>query len=301
MNKRYALAAAGTLVAALSPGLHAQSAPVAKDVTVLSYKIHYWEAGTGSPVLLLHGTGGEGARWMPNIKALAAEHHVYAIDQIGFGQSDKPLTNYHTGVMAEFATGFLKAVGVSKASVVGQSMGGNVALYMAVHYPQMVDHLVMVDGGGFRAANAPAPAAPATPNWHARQIANAATKEESLEYLKLLYYDNSIITEKMIEDNLILRLKSAFTIDKMSESGAKGLGVMTEDEVSALNLPTLIVWGNQDKIANPAGAERLHAAIKASRVVMIDKASHYPFLEQADQFNKLVLDFLKTGGTGATH
>jgi pimeloyl-ACP methyl ester carboxylesterase len=79
----------------------------------------------------------------------------------------------------------------------------------------------------------------------------------------------------------------------MSESGAKGLGVISEEEVTALNVPTLIVWGIQDKIANPAGADRLSAAIKGSRKVLIDKASHYPFIEQADQFNKLVLEFLK--------
>jgi 2-hydroxy-6-oxonona-2,4-dienedioate hydrolase len=264
--------------------------PVEKDVTVLTYKIHYWEAGRGAPVLLLHGTGGEGGRWMPNIKGLASDFHVFAIDQIGFGQSDKPLTNYHSGVMAEFAAGFLKAVGVPKANIVGQSMGAGVAIYMAVHYPQLVDHLVLVDGGGFRAANAAPPQGP--PNYHARQIANSATKEESLEYLKLLYYDDSRITDKMVEDNLVLRLKSAFTIDKLSEAGVKGLGGVTEEEGRAIASPTLIIWGIQDEVANPAGADRLNAAIPGSRKVMIDKASHYPFIEQADLFNRVVREFL---------
>jgi len=265
--------------------------PIEKDVTVLTYKIHYWEAGRGAPILLLHGTGGEGARWMPNITALAADFHVFAIDQIGFGQSDKPLTNYHSGVMAQFAVGFLKAVGVQKATMMGQSMGAGVAMYIAVNYPQLVDHLVLVDGGGFRSANAEAQPQGA-PNWHARQIANSATKEESLEYLKLLYYDHSRITDQLVEDNLILRLKSAFTIDKLSEAGAKGLGGITEEQVHSLHVPTLIVWGIQDKIANPAGADRLNAAIPGSRKVMIDKASHYPFIEQADQFNRIVREFL---------
>ena len=139
-----------TLVIAILVGasgaLHAQTTsvpvtPVEHDVTVLTYKIHYWEAGSGAPVLLLHGTGGEGARWMPNIKGLGSDFHVFAIDQIGFGGSDKPLANYHSGVMAEFAAGFLKAVGIERATIIGQSMGAGVALYMAVHYPQMVDHL----------------------------------------------------------------------------------------------------------------------------------------------------------------
>ena len=294
MIRRLTLATA--ILVWASGALHAQTTsapvtPVEHDVTVLTYKIHYWEAGSGAPVLLLHGTGGEGARWMPNIKGLGSDFHVFAIDQIGFGDSDKPLTNYHSGVMAEFAAGFLKAVGIERATIIGQSMGAGVALYMAVHYPQMVDHLVLVDGGGVRPAGAPATQGP--PNWHARQIANAATREESLEYLKLLYYDDSRITERMIDDNLILRLKSAFTIDKMSEAGAKGLGGVTEEDAHGIKVPTLVVWANQDEIANPAGADRLTAAIPGSRKVMIDKASHYPFIEQAEEFNQVVRDFLK--------
>ena len=68
----------------------------------------------------------------------------------GFGQSDKPLANYHTGMLAEFLAGFLKAVGVPKASLVGNSMGAGVALYTAVHFPDVVDRIVLADGGGFR-------------------------------------------------------------------------------------------------------------------------------------------------------
>ena len=105
--------------------------PAAKDATVFGYKLHYLEAGRGEPVILLHGTGGEGARWMPQIKGLSADFRVIALDQIGFGQSDKPLTTYHSGVFAEFLGGFLKAIGVPKATLIGQSMGANVALTLA--------------------------------------------------------------------------------------------------------------------------------------------------------------------------
>src|SRR4030095_234483 len=78
----------------------AQTEPVRKDIPVFSYKIHYLEAGRGTPVILLHGSGGEGARWMPTIKGLASEFRVIAPDQIGWGNSDKPMTIYHTRVLA---------------------------------------------------------------------------------------------------------------------------------------------------------------------------------------------------------
>jgi uncharacterized Ntn-hydrolase superfamily protein len=96
---------------------------------VLSFKIHYLEAGAGAPVVLLHGLGGDGSLWAPNIGPLAADFRIFALDQIGFGQSDKPLANYHTGMLSEFLVGFLKAIGVQKASLVGISMGGTVAAY----------------------------------------------------------------------------------------------------------------------------------------------------------------------------
>src|SRR5262249_49658897 len=148
----------------------AQVKQVEKDVTVFSYKIHYIEAGRGTPVILLHGMGGEGARWMPTIKGLASEFRVIAPDQIGWGASDKPMTLYHSGVFAEFLARFMREIGVPKAALVGQSMGAGVALQMAVHYPQLVDRMVLVNGGGFRSANDATPTG--ATDWHARQISN---------------------------------------------------------------------------------------------------------------------------------
>src|ERR1019366_2229226 len=79
-----------------------RAAAAGKDVTVLGFKLHYLEAGRGAPVVLLHGLGGDGSRWGPNIEPLAKDFHVFALDQIGFGESDKPLANYHTGMLADF-------------------------------------------------------------------------------------------------------------------------------------------------------------------------------------------------------
>src|SRR4030081_2908735 len=155
--------------------IHAQAdAGVAtRDVTVLGLKLHYLEAGRGAPVVLLHGLGGDGSRWGPNIEPLAKDFHVFALDQIGFGESDKPLANYHTGMLAEFLVAFLKAAGIPKASLVGNSMGAGVALYTAVHFPEMVERIVLADGGGFRSA-ASATAPPPTPDaLHRRQLQNS--------------------------------------------------------------------------------------------------------------------------------
>jgi 2-hydroxy-6-oxonona-2,4-dienedioate hydrolase len=301
--------AACTILAALVLTLSAQprsgsitGAPrvvsAAKDVTVLGFKLHYIEAGKGAPVVLLHGLGGDGSRWSPNIEPLARDFHVFALDQIGFGQSDKPLANYHTGMLAEFLVGFLKAVNVPKASLVGNSMGAGVALYTAAKFPDVVDRIVLADGGGFRAADrAAAPAAPPTAEQlHRQQIQNSVTREETREFFRILFHDKSRVTDKMVDDQLALRLRSAFTITKVQESGAKGLGSLTDEQVRGVTAPTLIVWGKYDELANPAGADRLERTIPGSRKVIIDDCGHMPQLEKADEFNRLVRDFLTARG-----
>src|SRR3989442_5431588 len=116
---------ASALMAALlisSTSAMAQIEPVKKDATVFSYKIHYVEAGRGAPVILLHGSGGEGARWMPTIKGLASEFRVIAPDQIGWGASGKPMTVYHNGVFTELLALLMRENRVSKASLVCPSL-----------------------------------------------------------------------------------------------------------------------------------------------------------------------------------
>jgi 2-hydroxy-6-oxonona-2,4-dienedioate hydrolase len=281
------------LVAALcAVAAQPRPGPASKNVSVLGFKLHYLEAGQGPPIVLLHGLGGDGSRWAPNIGPLSRDFHVFALDQIGFGDSDKPLANYHTGMLAEFLVGFMKAAGIPKAALVGNSMGAGVALYTAVKFPDVVDRIVLADGGGFRSA-AGGPAAPPTPDaLRRRQLQNSVTREETREFFRILFHDKSLVTEKMVDDQLAMRLRSAFTITKVQEAGEKGLGSLTEAEVRSVKAPTLIVWGKYDELANPAGADRLERTIPGSRKVIVDDCGHMPQLEKADQFNRIVRTFL---------
>ena len=277
---------------------------VAKDVTVLGFRLHYLEAGHGAPVVLLHGLGGDGSRWGPNIAPLARDFHVFALDQIGFGQSDKPLANYHTGMLAEFLVDFLKAANVGRASLVGNSMGASVALYTAVHYPQMVDRIVLADGGGYRRAGGAGGAgrageAAAAEAARRRQLQNSVTREETREFFKILFHDKSLVTDRMVDDQFAMRLRSAFTITKMQEAGERGLGALTEAEVRGVKAPTLVVWGRYDELADPAGADRLEQAIAGAKKIIVDDCGHMPQLEKADEFNRLVRDFLIGGTRGS--
>src|SRR3954447_2531019 len=185
MLKRYLAMAivvgAGAFLAMAQP----RAAAAGKDVTVLGFRLHYLEAGRGAPVVLLHGLGGDGSRWGPNIEPLAKDFHVFALDQIGFGESDKPLANYHTGMLAEFLVGFMKAAGIPKASLVGNSMGAGVALYTAVHYPEMGDRIVLADGGGYRSPTAVS-VPPTAEAVRRRQLQNSVTRDETRDFFRIL-------------------------------------------------------------------------------------------------------------------
>ena len=192
-------------------------------------------------------------------------------------------------MLSEFLVGFLKAVGVPKASLVGNSMGAAVALYTAVHHPTVVDRIVLADGGGYRSPSDPPPG-PGNP--HLRQIQNGVTRDETREMFRLMWHDKARVTDAMVDDQLTMRLKSAFTITKIQDAGEKGLGALTEAEVRGVAAPTLVVWGKYDELANPSGADRLERAIPGARKVLIDDCGHLPQLEKPAEFNRLVRDFL---------
>ena len=123
------------------------------------------------------------------------------------------------------------------------------------------------------------------------------TRDETREFFKILFHDKSLVTDKMVDDQLAMRLRSAFTITKMQEAG--GRGSLSEQEVRAVKAPTLVLWGKYDELANPAGADRLERTIPGAKKILIDNCGHMPQLEKADEFNRLVKEFL--GGGRATN
>ena len=116
------------------------------------------------------------------------------------------------------------------------------------------------------------------------------TRAETREFFRILFHNKDRVTDQMVDDQLALRLRSAFAITKMQEAGERGS--LTEDEVRSVNAPTLIVWGRYDELANPAGADRLERAIPGAKKVIIDDCGHMPQLEKSEEFNRLVSEFL---------
>jgi pimeloyl-ACP methyl ester carboxylesterase len=259
--------------------------PSSRYVEVYGQSIHYFDEGSGPTVILLHGLSADSTIWRENIGPLSERFRVLVPDQIGSGKSDKPLINYNNGTRIDFLRGFMTALGIDKASLVGNSLGGWIAAGFTLEHPEMVEKLVLVDSGGY-ALSGPLPPS-------VKRVLNPSTIADTRQAMKWGFYDDDkFVTEEAVLETFRKKLSSSsYMIERVLESAERREGVL-DGRLNAIGKPTLIVWGRYDEIIPLARADRFHNDIKDSTVVVIDDAGHVPMLERPGEFNSAVIDFL---------
>src|SRR6266478_2125595 len=160
---------------------------VDKEVTVFGARIRYVEAGSGPTVILLHGLGGSSEAWTPNIGPLAAKFHLVALDQIGFGKSDKPLINYRIRTYVDFLDQFCKELKIARASLVGNSLGGWIAAAFTLAYPERVERLILEDAAGY--------APPKNFDTRTLYALNPSTREAMKVLAQKVFYNKAFSTD----------------------------------------------------------------------------------------------------------
>lgn len=276
------------LLLLFSLSVFGQNAPREKSVTVFGADISYLEAGDVSKpkVILLHGLGANNQSWQFNIQALAAKYHVIAPDQIGFGKSEKPMLKYRVTTYVDFLDEFMAELNIEKASLVGNSLGGWIAAWTAVKYPNRVEKLVLADAAGFK---------PSEADMKLIYSLNFSTREEVRALSKLVFYNQTIFASDLfVDEGLRQRVLAgdAYTINSLIES-IKREEDFLEGELGKIKNPTLIIWGRQDGLLKLADGERFNREIKGSQLVVFDKCGHAPQVEKAADFNREVLKFLE--------
>jgi pimeloyl-ACP methyl ester carboxylesterase len=249
-------------------------------------KIHYQESGAGPAVILLHGLGGDASNWAANIVALSKSYRVLVPDQIGFGKSDKPLINYRVATLVDFLDGFMKELGINRASLVGNSLGGWTAAAFALAHPDKVDRLVLVDAAGYSLEKNVDP--------KSLNLLNPSTREGVKQVLSVVFYNKEMFANPALADQFFARKMAAgdgYTIQRFIDAVIAGQD-MLDNTASGIKQPTLIVWGRQDALVPLAIGERYHKDIAGSQLLVIDKCGHVPQLEQSGQFNEGVMRFL---------
>ncbi len=267
----------------------AQTVPQEKTVMVFGAKIRYLEAGdaTKPTVILLHGLGAQAESWQFTIPALAAQFHVVAPDQIGFGKSDKPLIKYRVGTYVDFLDKFMAETKIEKASLVGNSMGGWVAGLMAIKYPNRVVKIVLADSAGI---------VPANFNIDDIYRLNNSTRDEIRANLKLIFASPALQNNENLVDQFMtqrITVNDGYTINSLIES-IKRKEDFLNDRLGEIKKPALIIWGKQDGLIPVADAETFNKGIAGSQKVIFDNCGHVPQFEKALDFNKEVLKFLST-------
>jgi pimeloyl-ACP methyl ester carboxylesterase len=278
---------AGVATASAQPGAAGLPPPAAasRDVTVLGQKIHYLETGSGPAVVLLHGLADDATIWSATIAALAPRFHVYAIDQIGFGQSAKPLIPYRVATFTDFLDGFYQAVGLSRATLVGNSLGGWVAADFALAHPDKVDRLVHVDAAGVFTG------IPLTREW--ASTLNPSSLAGMKKVMALVFYDKRFLADDVVARSWADQIGhgDGYTISQALESMLRREDFL-EGRLGAIKAPTLVVWGREDALLPLAIGEQFAHDIPGARTAWLDRCGHLPQLECPDALDAAIAAFL---------
>ena len=246
---------------------------------------------------MLHGLGSCVETWKYTIGALAQEHQVYAVDMVGAGRSEKPSITYSLADQAQFIKAFMDVLNIRSTSLVGNSMGGGVALKFALLFPQQVEKLVLANAFGLgkeisltlRLASLP----------FVSQI--RPSRSSTAVILKQSVYNPRLITDDWVElFYQISQLPDAQRALHMQiRTNINFWGVRSEvyraivEQLTTINAPTLIVWGQQDRVL-PVTHAQVAAHIPNARLHILDSCRHWPQFERPEEFNALAREFLQT-------
>ncbi len=268
-------------------------------VKVGPYNTRYWEAGRkGSAVLLVHGLGGSVENWSQNIGPLSKRHRVYALDLPGFGRTDKapiPRTLYD---LVDFIAQFMGKVGIDKASLAGNSLGGGLVLQFAAQYPALTEKLILADSAGLGRdvrIDLRACAVPCLGEWLTRHSRNTV-----VSLWRKIVYDPALVSDELVDLTYELyRLPGAreallTTLRAGIDLGGQRKKLVEElrRNLPAITAPVLITWGRQDGIIPLKHAEAGRRQLARSEVYVFEECGHMPQFEHPDLFNELALRFL---------
>ena len=262
----------------------AESAPEPQTLEVGGLPISYLRVGTGegAPLVLVHGFGGDLNNWLFNLPALAESHSVYALDLPGHGRSGKAVSGAGLESLVETLAGFLAAVEIDRAHLVGHSMGGAIALQLALAEPARAASLSLI---------APAGLGPEINADYIEGFIAAERRKEMKGVLQMLFADPELVSRDMIND--VLKYKRldgvAAALRSIADSVFPGgrQASLLAPRVSELGIPVQVLWGAADRVVPAAHAEALPGSV---RVHSFEDVGHMAHMEAAGEVNRLILE-----------
>lgn len=270
-------------------------------VTIHGHRRAFVRAGSGPAILLLHGLGCDHTTWEPVIDALSRRHTVIAPDLLGHGQSDKPRADYTLGGFANGMRDLLTVQGIDKATVVGHSFGGGVAMQFAYQFPERTERLMLVASGGLGPEVHPGIRAISTPGFHelmgvltlpgVRHLGMAGLRTLSGLGLKSTrdlgevahIYD----TMRDPQARAAIRHVVRAVVDWHGQ-----IVTMADRAYLTEEMPMWVVWGRDDRVIPVRHANAAAAVAPRSRIEVIPDAGHFPHKDHPERFAKVVEEFI---------
>ena len=287
--------------------LSAVQAPRA-DFEIQYRRIHGYRrafvlAGSGPALLMLHGIGDSSETWRELLPTLARTHTVIAPDLLGHGRSDKPRADYSVAGYANAMRDLLSVLGIDRATVIGHSLGGGVAMQFAYQYPERCERLVLVATGGICREVNPLLRLAAAPNADLlfpllRLRGTRFLGERLIALLRLLGTDvgrDAADFRRLFDSLDDVTAQRAFQRTLRAVVDWRGQVITMLDRCYLTRgMPTLLMWGTHDAVVPYAHARVAHAAMPGSRLEVFDGAGHFPHHFDPARFVRILDEFLAT-------
>jgi pimeloyl-ACP methyl ester carboxylesterase len=234
--------------------------------------IHYEAFGRGKAVVFIHGWLGSWRYWMRTMEALAPDYRTYALDLWGFGDSDKSRDRYSVSDYTTLLYAFMDQLGIPNASLVGHSLGAIVALRFAALQPTFISRLAIVS----------LPVTSQAVSSRLLDFANNSVLARMFWRRQITHKEVQQEAEKTAENAIAVSMQSALEID-------------TRALVAQMHQPTLIIYGEKDQVIDPEPVRALNEPRPNLRPIGLAESKHFPMLEEANKFNRLLKDFLEAG------
>ncbi len=272
-----------------------------KTVILHGRSVSFVEMGTGPVLLLIHGMAGTHENWKAVIGPLAQRHAVVAPDLPGHGASAPGAGDYSIGALAAGLRDLLLTLGHERATLVGHSLGGGIAMQLAYQFPELTERLVLVSSGGLGPEVSPVLRAAALPgaDLFITATAKAATKAgtavgRGLAAVGLRPSPDVAEVARGYASLADAGRRTAFLATLRSVMNSGGQSINASDRLYlAADIPMLIIWGERDPIIPVRHGERAHEAIQGSRLEIFEGVGHLPQLEAPARFVAVIEQFLK--------